>query len=335
MMVDWGVLPYDILDNVKTILKQQLGATSLVVRSLRLVNRHWSRWATVSAEHLTLAMGAPLQELVDALVGKFIGVKALGFSFRCGEFGGMAQKDLALLARLPRLTWLDVGGCDVTDSDMDSLGRMTNLMHLDLSWCRRMTDSGVAHLAMLPSLSHLNLKGCALVTSKGLRHIAGPKLLTHLGLRSCRVSDDGMMHVGALTALTCLELDCSRLTDEGLGQLGKLSRLKHLSLWGEGCCGGSGLKWAEGLQGLKHLDLHGCQGVTNRGLECVGKLLALRFLDVRNCRHVTGAGIGRLPKSLCIAGPKSTDWRRNEIGMDDSDLEEYYEDNSRACHLHY
>ena len=64
----WDYIPPELLDNIKTMLKQPESSDSIAqtMAQLRLVNRHWSSWATGAIAILRVARnGVPLGQLVE------------------------------------------------------------------------------------------------------------------------------------------------------------------------------------------------------------------------------------------------------------------------------
>src|SRR5690606_21185815 len=64
----------------------------------------------------------------------------------------------SLLKISNQLTWLDLGGTELTDDALSSIGRLSNLTRLHLE-NTGVTDEGLIHLKQLPYLEYLNLYG--------------------------------------------------------------------------------------------------------------------------------------------------------------------------------
>lgn len=81
----------------------------------------------------------------------------------CRRLGNRAMKHLAEI----KLQSLNVGGCQIGDSDVAILAGMKTLRSLCLSACRRITDAGIAHLAG-SGLHSLDLSACCGITYDGV-----------------------------------------------------------------------------------------------------------------------------------------------------------------------
>ena len=79
---------------------------------------------------------------------------------RLGVHGKKASdQDLqALLPLKPNITKLNLGDSAITDTGLETIGRMTNLTHLHLN-NTSITDEGIKHLGNLYQLTYLNLYG--------------------------------------------------------------------------------------------------------------------------------------------------------------------------------
>jgi len=88
---------------------------------------------------------------------------------------GVSDDGLRHLARLPRLTHLNLAGCDITDRGLDVLTRLPALETLVLAWTP-MTDAGASHLASCEHLRSVNLGG-TLSGDGAIRALAGKRQL--------------------------------------------------------------------------------------------------------------------------------------------------------------
>jgi tetratricopeptide (TPR) repeat protein len=79
---------------------------------------------------------------------------------------GVRNRDLAELAGIEVVTFLNLSNCPVTDAGLAALGHLTRLKNLNLSGTK-ITDAGLSHLKGLPSLEKLDVDGTA-VTDAGL-----------------------------------------------------------------------------------------------------------------------------------------------------------------------
>jgi len=83
---------------------------------------------------------------------------------------------LECLKTLPRLAYLNLSSCDITNSGLPYLLDLQQLRVLNLSYCHRLTDIGLRTLKGLPRLVYLDLQGVLKVTTAGLSKIRRPGL---------------------------------------------------------------------------------------------------------------------------------------------------------------
>lgn len=138
---------------------------------------------------------------------------------------GLAQG----LAPLVQLRVLGLAGLGITARGVPALEGMQQLRDLNLAWCLRLSDEGFAWLAHLPSLERLDACYSGL-SDVGLLRLTGLTALRDLNLDSCRVTDRGLAALEHLSNLERLDLsDCS-ISSEGLERLHRCRRLAHLNL---------------------------------------------------------------------------------------------------------
>ncbi|HZU38939.1 MAG TPA: hypothetical protein VFA18_23635, partial [Gemmataceae bacterium] len=104
--------------------------------------------------------------------------------------GKFTDDDLAPLAHLKGVVWLNLSGLNVTDASLSRIKDLTGLTRLHLEKTK-ITDQGLANLKGLVNLEYLNLYGTA-VTDKGLANLEGMKKLKHLYLWQTKVTDAGV-----------------------------------------------------------------------------------------------------------------------------------------------
>ncbi|XP_022665702.1 F-box/LRR-repeat protein 16-like [Varroa destructor] len=200
--------------------------------------------------------------------------KLTRLSLRCSSLSDRALE--ALVGACPKLTWLELFGCnELTDAGLwASLdARITTLALAD---CINVADDTVAAVAqLLPGLKEFNLQAYH-VTDASIAYL-GPRqgsTLEVLRLRSCwELTNHGVLNiVHSLPALTDLSLSgCTKITDDGVELL------------------------AENLRSLRVLDLSWCPRVTDASLEFIAcDMNALRSLTLDRCVHVTDIGLGYL-----------------------------------------
>lgn len=90
------------------------------------------------------------------------------------------DRTLEVLAKLPMLEELNLGGTRISDEGLAQLKLLPRLKKLYL-WRTPLSDKGMQVLSQLPALEHLNLWDTA-ITDDGLAHLAGLKTLRRLGI---------------------------------------------------------------------------------------------------------------------------------------------------------
>lgn len=175
---------------------------------------------------------------------------------------------LARLVALTGLTDLNWHMDTLTDAGFVHVASLTNLVKLNLRYCKQLTGHGLTHIKSLSNVQQLCLAHCDQVSDVGLGHVARLSNLQQLDLAFCKqITNDGLVHLTKLPDLHELNLKaCDQLTDAGLVHLGRMSSLQHLR--------------------LSH-----CESVTSAGLAHLTALINMRVLDLFHCTQVTDAGL--------------------------------------------
>lgn len=137
------------------------------------------------------------------------------------------DRELAVVAGLPKLTYLMIGGKGITEDGLARLAESKSLSGL------RLTDTSIADLRPLSprlnALWGLYLENSAL-TDAGLEPLSGATRIGDLTITGSRMTDAGLRHLAPLTSLWKLRLGRSAITDAGLAPLESLKSLETLSL---------------------------------------------------------------------------------------------------------
>ena len=199
---------------------------------------------------------------------------------------------LKLLKAFPRLhtvKWR--GGWLLGLEDMQQLGKLTQLRHLDI-WAYRATDEWLRCLEGFADLESLGLVDGAGFTDQGLQHLQRLSKLRSLNLDNCtNITNKGLAHLRGLTNLRFLNLCCTKTNDDGLVSLKDLSNLQTLILSNTKISDG-GLAHLEGLSTLQCLDLESTR-ITDKGLVHLKRLIDLRSLNI-DAQGITGDGLEHL-----------------------------------------
>jgi serine/threonine protein kinase/Leucine-rich repeat (LRR) protein len=193
---------------------------------------------------------------------------------------------LVHLKGLTSLTFLELGGTQVSDAGLEQMKGLTKLIWLDLQGAH-VTDAGLVHLKGLSSLMGLNLERTQ-VTDAGLVHLKGLSSLMGLNLERTQVTDAGLAHLKEQTNLTKLGLGGTQVTDAGLAHLKRLTNLFELSLNGTSVTD-AGLLRLMRLTKLARLQLSYTQ-VSDAGLPALARLTSLERVDLL-LTHVTTKGL--------------------------------------------
>jgi len=166
--------------------------------------------------------------------------------------GGMQALVAALRGTGVRV--LSLSGCRwLRDRDLAVLAELTELEWLDLTDCRGITGEALAHLTSLHRLSRLDVS-CTSFGDVGMAHLAAFPRLRNLDLTRTRVSARGLVHLPALRALECLRLTIPEGGAEGTLYMAALPRLESLTIWGDDLSP-AGVSHLRGVSRLRRLVL--------------------------------------------------------------------------------
>lgn len=208
---------------------------------------------------------------------------------------------------------LDLSGGGITDDGVGALKHLSNLIHLNLSQCKKITGTFLPSLSSLP-LQALILERCgALDVSSVLDHLLPFPSLRTLNLSACNLQDKDL---NSLSALPLHFLDISNnplLTTQSLLLISTLTQLKELSishcaalaqdftpikalialhkLSASSCdLNDDALIQLEPLQQLETLVLSSNR-FTDAGMHSLGKLKSLTTLDLSMSMYLTDQGL--------------------------------------------
>jgi Leucine-rich repeat (LRR) protein len=178
------------------------------------------------------------------------------------------DRDLAVVAGLPKLDNLQIGGKGITEAGLAQLAESRSLT------CLGLTDTSIADLRPLSPRFHairtLWMENSHL-TDAGIEPLPKGIRLTDLTISGSRMTDAGLDHLASLTSLWRLRLDRSAITDAGLVRLKSLKSLEALSL-SETKLTDSSIETLAGFHSLKSLNLDR-SGISPAGIERLKKAL--------------------------------------------------------------
>jgi Leucine-rich repeat (LRR) protein len=136
-------------------------------------------------------------------------------------------KAILTLSESTKLKRLRINNAEITDGQLELIGKISQLELLDLSGCNQVTDAGVLSLAKLSKLKNLSL-GSPSITDASLEVICQLPSLGALTLQGCTIHGPGLLHLGKLTKLKEFGLVNSSAGDLALGSLapGEIVKLK-------------------------------------------------------------------------------------------------------------
>jgi hypothetical protein len=168
---------------------------------------------------------------------------------------GPADDALRKLATQSSVRTLQIGGDQVTDENLDYVGRLTGLEELSISWGHRLTDKGFLHLSRLERLRILDVD-------------------------HSRMTDTSLVAIGQLTNLEELRLGGEGFTDRGLAHLSRLTRLKRLWFWaGTHQFSDVGLEYLKNMKELEDLYVNGWHG-SDEGIAKLHELKNLKTIHI-------------------------------------------------------
>jgi hypothetical protein len=142
---------------------------------------------------------------------------------------GLSDNDIPSLARLTELRILDFSRgwgampAKITDEGLGELAKL-DLPHLEtltLGWCDNVTDAGLVHLGRMQTINFLGLPSCPNVTDAGLPHLVHAKNLTTLDLRgNPNITDDGIQRLAVKVNWEWIWFGgCPKITAQGVAKL--------------------------------------------------------------------------------------------------------------------
>lgn len=230
---------------------------------------------------------------------------------------GLSDDGLLLLARMPQLEDLDLGGWHsrITDRGLEVLRHLGALKRFSMGWAQRITDVGTAHLAFCDRLESVNLMGTptgdgavrALRGKRYLRRLKTGRQVTDAGIpllhdfpvfRSWQGGEPTYDLMSFQGEPYSLMLD-GPFTDQGLRGLAGLDGLFSLSFFGHAqAFSAEGLAVLEELPNLGFL---GCPGdrCDDDAMRWIARIPALRMLMAQGA-VATDEGFRALSRSSTL-----------------------------------
>lgn len=160
------------------------------------------------------------------------GLRALGESTTLDSlslFRVMPTKEIIDTLTTLQLRRLTLSLQEVSDEDLQAIGKLEKLSFLSINESPNITDEGLASLSSL-KLSSLSFADANL-TDEGLRHLSEMTSLTSLMLSGQQITDDGLKHLNKLTNLAGLAFINTSVSKEAAEKLKiELPTLQHVSV---------------------------------------------------------------------------------------------------------
>lgn len=131
----------------------------------------------------------------------------------------LKTRDLDMLGSGTGLTKLSLNGADIADIHMQHVAKLVRLSFLDLSKTS-VTNSGIDQLGLLVQLTDLQL-GYTAITSDGLQSLKSFEQIKTLNLTGTDITDDAIDSLAKLTTLTSLSIRHTKISKAGHARLKK------------------------------------------------------------------------------------------------------------------
>lgn len=166
----------------------------------------------------------------------------------------VTDRAIPFILEIPTLRKLLIGDTDVTDAGIEALakstsinslgisegrcltgksleyvGKMSQLIVLELGQSDNLSADSLVHLERLNNLAELSLKDLTM-NNEQIRKFNNLKHLTHLESLNCQLNDPAVTEIAALKALQVLVFRNEEFSDKGLMSLTKLKNLKRLGV---------------------------------------------------------------------------------------------------------
>ncbi len=218
--------------------------------------------SSAPAEHLALPPKRPRIGVILAVVTLII-ASAGGVWFLRTRAADAAEKSARAALEQQEIILVANGAhIEVLNSakpiDDATFARIADLGHLHtcIFSGSQLTDNQMAVLGRLPNLLTLNIDSNPAVTSQGMMHLAGQSSLEKLFANDTSIDDAGLVHLQGFDRLNTLDLSYTKITDEGLKQLVALPKLEVLRICGTNVTD-AGVESLKAIPALKLLNVGG------------------------------------------------------------------------------
>lgn len=109
-------------------------------------------------------------DTVKTLVEEIKDCKAV-LELNLSENRNVGNKAMRWIKDLHNISRLNLSACGLNDRGLDPILSMSNLVHLDLSYCTRLTDAGIKKLDKMRNLEEIYLRGIPRMSHAGLKRL--------------------------------------------------------------------------------------------------------------------------------------------------------------------
>ncbi|XP_071817253.1 F-box and leucine-rich repeat protein 13-like isoform X2 [Apostichopus japonicus] len=221
-------------------------------------------------EHLVVNNCATLRDdCILMLTAKCRNIRSVSFL----QTPNITDLSLKALAQHRKLQQIKIEGNNrISDNSFKYVGKMcSEIRHLYITDCPRITDASLKSLAPCRNINVLNFADCIRITDAGVRNLvegpSGPKL-REINLSNCvRVTDVSIMKITQ---------KCYNLV------YGKFCFSEHIT--------DAGAEMLGNMPVLASVDISGCN-ITDTGLGALGNNVSLRDTTLAECFQITDLGV--------------------------------------------
>jgi len=207
--------------------------------------------------------------------------------------------DIAFLTKVSLLTTVNLGLCNLRDSDLQNIAELKLLRFLNLENNPRISNDGLVYIANLTHMEELSLAALK-ISDNGLASIAGMTQMKKLNLSMNKgITGSSFVHLLNMKQLAVLDvtLCCLICKGEGLATLGKITQLKKLVLY-YSQVDDENVKHLANMTNLTYLNLSYNREITDNCLAFLERMTLMKELYFNSCGNVSNEGLNRLAAKM-------------------------------------
>lgn len=250
------------LERIKIIDYNPKKLNDFTSLSMSIVTSHWPHLQSLNLSSFS-ENGIRSINDIDIMSASFVCKNLKGITL--DSFKNMTDASISeLVTNCQHLEKVSLAFTYITDDSLTSLSTLSNLKHLTLRGCRKLSERGFCELfESTGQLTHLNISTASGITDMSFSKLCSSCVkLETLIINDADVTDDSIYHLPDLINLKNLVLsNCKGVeASEPFRELAKLKNLKELSLAGNKLLLNEDLSFVIGVIGksLMKLRLDGC-----------------------------------------------------------------------------